>query len=367
MQRCVALTIAGWAGLCLLAAGGCGGGAGTGKGGAPSGVSRLNGAGSSFVKPMMDDWAKAYLAEKGIEVNYQSKGSSTGIEQATNKEIDFGCSDAPLNELQLKSAQQKGGAVLHIPLVMGAVVPVYNLAGVDKPLNFSGPVLADIFRRKIKKWNEEPLKELNPGVMLPDHDIKVVHRADGSGTNYIFTEFLSKVSPEWEKEIKFGTSVKWPAGTVGERGSEGVSKAVKDTPWAISYVELLYAMKIKMGYGNVAPLRRDKDGKPVNGPFIHADLNSVTAAAKSNLKEIPEDLRFSLTNAPGDDAYPISGTVWAICYVNQPPDRAQTITDFLRWITHKGQDRAAALHYARLPPELVERIDKKLGEIKAAR
>jgi phosphate transport system substrate-binding protein len=367
MKRFIALTVIGWAGLALLSATGCGGAGGNGKGGGPGGVTRLNGAGSSFVKPMMDEWAKLYRSEKGIEINYQSKGSSTGIEQMTNKEIDFGCSDAPMNEQQLKSAQAKGGAVVHIPLVMGAVVPVYNLEGVEKPLNFSGPLLADIFRRKITRWNAEPIKELNPGVMLPDRDIKVIHRADGSGTNYIFTEFLSKVSPEWAKEISFGTSVKWPAGTVGERGNEGVSKAVKESPGAVGYVELLYALKIKMPYGAVAALRRDKDGKPVNGKFIHADLPSVTAAAKGALTEIPADLRFSLTNAPGGDAYPISGTVWAICYVNQSPDRAQTLTNFLRWITHEGQAKAADLHYARLPAELVERIDKKLGEIKPAR
>jgi phosphate ABC transporter phosphate-binding protein len=227
--------------------------------------------------------------------------------------------------------------------------------GLEKPLRFSGAVLADIFRRKITRWDDERLKELNPGVMLPAKDIKVVHRSDGSGTNYIFTEFLSKVSPAWEKEIKFGTSVNWPEGTVGERGNEGVSKAVKESPGAIGYVELLYALKIKMAYGAVQNRA---------GQFIHADLPSVTAAAKGALQEIPDDLRFSLTNAAGENAYPISGTVWAIAYVNQPPDKAQPLTHFLRWVTHEGQGRAADLHYARLPQELIQRIDKKLAEIK---
>jgi phosphate ABC transporter phosphate-binding protein len=349
MRRLIALIMPGLAGLSLFAALGespAGGG----------GSTRLNGAGSSFVKPMMDEWARMYRQEKGIEINYQSKGSTTGVEQMTDKAIDFGCSDAPMNSQQLKKAQAKGGKVLHIPLVMGAVVPVYNLPGVDKPLQFSGPVLADIFRRKITRWNDDAIKKLNPGVALPERDIRVVHRSDGSGTNYIFTEFLSKVSPEWQKEIKFGTSVNWPAGTVGERGSEGVSKAVKDSPGAISYVELLYALKIKMGYGAV---------QNAAGKFIHADLNRVTAAARGALKEIPEDLRFSLTNAPGEDAYPISGTVWAVCYVNQPPDRGKTLTNFLRWITHEGQARAADLHYARLPAALIQRIDTKLSEIHA--
>jgi phosphate transport system substrate-binding protein len=306
---------------------------------------------------MMTEWAKAYRATKGVEVNYQSKGSSTGIEQMTNKEIDFGCSDAPMNDQQLKKADEKG-KVIHIPLVMGAVVPVYNLPGIEKPLHFSGPVLADIFHRNITKWNDEAIVKLNPGAMLPNQDIKVVHRADGSGTNYIFTEFLSKVSPAWEKDIKFGTSVNWPAGTVGERGNEGVTKAVKDSPGAIGYVELLFALKNNMGYGAV----QNQAGK-----FIRADLPSVTAAAKGALTQIPEDLRFSLTNAPGEDAYPISGTVWAICYVDQAPDRAQPLREFLQWITHEGQAKAPDLHYARLPAELVQRLDKKLGQFKTGR
>jgi phosphate transport system substrate-binding protein len=345
MQRLLALTVTG---LGLLVAGS--------PSAAGGGTTRLNGAGSSFVKPMMDDWAKTYRNDKGVEVNYQSKGSAAGIELMTNQEIDFGCTDAPMNAQQLQRAEAKGGKVVHIPLVMGAVVPVYNLQGINQPLNFSGPVLADVFRRKITRWNDPALQQLNPGVALPNQDIKVVRRADGSGTNYIFTEFLSKVSPAWQKEISFGTSVNWPAGTVGERGNEGVSKAVKESPGAIGYVELLYALKIKMGYGAV----QNQAGK-----FIHADLASVTAAAKGALKQIPDDLRFSLTNAPGEDAYPISGTVWAVCYVNQPPDRVQGLTNFLRWITHEGQARAGALRYARLPEALIQRVDKKLSEIRA--
>jgi phosphate transport system substrate-binding protein len=347
MRRFLALAVIGLAGLGLLAAG---------SRSTAGGTTRLNGAGSSFVKPMMDDWAKTYRNDKRIEVNYQSKGSAAGIELMTNQEVDFGCTDAPMNPQQLQRAEAKGGKVVHIPLVMGAVVPVYNLQGLNQPLKFSGQALADIFRRKITRWNDVALQKLNPGVALPNLDIKVVRRADGSGTNYIFTEFLSKVSPAWQKEISFGTSVNWPAGTVGERGNEGVSKAVKDSPGAVGYVELLYALKIKMGYGAV----QNQAGK-----FIHADLPSVTAAAKGALQQIPDDLRFSLTNAPGEDAYPISGTVWAVCYVNQPPDRAKVLANFLRWITHEGQDRAASLHYARLPEALIQRVDKKLSEIRA--
>jgi phosphate transport system substrate-binding protein len=343
MKRLLAWTGIGVVGLSVLL-GGCGSG----------GASRLNGAGSSFVKPMMDEWAKLYRKEKNIEVNYQSKGSSTGKEQMTNKEIDFGCSDAPMSDDELKTAEGKGGKVVHIPLVMGAVVPVYNLKGIDKPLQFSGSVLADIFRRQITKWNDEALKKLNPGVMLPDQDIKVVHRADGSGTNYVFTEFLSKVSPTWKKEIKFGTSVNWPEGTFGERGNEGVSKYVQYTPGAIGYVELLYALQIKMPYGSVLN---------AEGKFIHADLKSITAAAQAKVKDIPPDLRFSLTDAPGEDSYPICGTVWAICYVKQPADKAGVLKGFLTWVTHEGQNQAAALDYARLPQELIPRLEAKLNEI----
>jgi phosphate transport system substrate-binding protein len=361
MKRRIALAVTGFAVLSLLVGNGCNSGSsdnkkGSSGAGASADATRLNGAGSSFVKPMMDDWARAYRSEKGIEVNYQSKGSSTGIEQMTEKAIDFGCSDAPMNDHQLQKAESKGGRVVHVPLVMGAVVPVYNLEGQKEPLRFSGPVLADIFRRKITRWDHNAIKKLNPGAMLPARDIKVVHRSDGSGTNYIFTEFLSKVSPEWEKEIKFGTSVNWPEGTVGEKGNEGVSKAVKDSPGAIGYVELLYALKIKMPFGAV----QNREGE-----FILADLKSVTAAAAGSLKTIPDDLRFSLTNAPGKGAYPISGTVWAICYVNQPADKAQPLVNFLRWVTDNGQARAAELHYARLPLELIDRIDKKVSEIKA--
>jgi phosphate transport system substrate-binding protein len=342
MNRLFAFTGIGLAGLALFVAG-CG-----------RSTTRLNGAGSSFVKPMMDEWAKAYRKEKGVEVNYLSKGSSTGIEQMTNKEIDFGCSDAPMNPAQLKAAEDKGGKVIHVPLVMGAVVPVYNLKGIEKPLLFSGPVLADVFRRKITKWNDPALAKLNPGVMLPDQEIKVVHRAEGSGTNYIFTEYLSAVSPEWDKEIHFGTSVNWRAGTFGENGNQGVSKYVQNTPGAIGYVEMLYALQIKMPYGAV----QNADGK-----FIHADLKSVTAAAQGKLKEIPPDLRYSLVNAKGEDAYPISGTVWAICYVKQPANTATAVKAFLSWITHEGQGLAAGLDYARLPAELIPLVEAKLNEI----
>jgi phosphate transport system substrate-binding protein len=347
--------------LCLVTLGLVGVVVWSGCSGSGEGAKRLNGAGSSFVKPLMDEWAKVYHKEKGVEINYQSKGSSTGIEMMTNKSVDYGCTDAPMNDQQIKKAEESGAKPLHIPLAMGAVVPVYNLPGIEKPIRFTGPVLADIFRRKIKKWNDDELKKLNPkdylGADLPGEEIKVVHRSDGSGTNYIFTQYLSEVSPEWKQEIKYGTSVNWPEGTVGERGSEGLSKYVQNTKFSIGYVELLYALKIKMGYGSV----KNKDGE-----YIHADLDSVTEAAKG-LTSIPDDLRYSIVNMPGKKAYPISGTVWAVVYDVQPAGQQQELVAFLRWVTHEGQAKAKELEYAPLPPGIVERIENKLSQIKAAK
>jgi phosphate transport system substrate-binding protein len=226
---------------------GCGGGGG-------GGVPRLNGAGSSFVAPMMDQWSKTYHQDTGVEVNYQSKGSSAGIEQMTDKSVDFGCSDAPMNERELDKARSAGGEVLHIPLVMGAAVPAYNLEGVDD-LRFTGPVLADIYMRKVTKWNDPALTSINPGVKLPDKEIKVVHRSDGSGTTYMWTEYLSKVRPEWEKKLHFGTSVNWPEGTIGEKGTEGVAKNVSSTPGAIGYIEQFYAIKNHIKFGPRSSIR----------------------------------------------------------------------------------------------------------------
>jgi phosphate transport system substrate-binding protein len=319
---------------------------------------RLDGAGSSFAAPMMEQWAKVYNKEKGIEINYQSKGSSAGIEMMTDRSVDFGSTDAPMNPQQLQKASEAGGAVVHIPLLMGAAVPAYNLKQIEQPLRFTGPVLADIFRRKIKKWNDPALVDLNPGVPLPGDDIKVVHRADGSGTTYMWTEYLSKVSPEWKKEIDFGTSVKWPEGTVGEKGTEGVANYLATNPGSIGYIELIYARKNKIPYGSIQ--NREKN-------FVLGSLESVTAAAEGALSDIPDDLRYSITNAPGKESYPVSGTTWAVVYVNQPSDKGQRLVDCLKWMTHQGQDMLKDLDYARLPQPLIERIDKKLSEIKVGK
>jgi phosphate transport system substrate-binding protein len=303
---------------------------------------------------MMDQWSKTYHKDTGVEVNYQSKGSSAGIEQMTDKSVDFGCSDAPMNAHELEKAHAAGGEVLHIPLVMGAAVPAFNLEGVDD-LRFTGPLLADIYIRKVTKWNDPALAAINPGVKLPDKEIKVVHRSDGSGTTYMWTEYLSKVSPEWEKKLHFGTSVNWPEGTLGEKGTEGVAKNVSSTPGAIGYIELFYALKNHIKFGAV---------QNQAGEFVLANLDSVTEAAKAAAPNIPADLRYSLVNMPGKGAYPISGTTWAILYVQQPPEKGKALVEFLRWVTHQGQEMTKDLSYARLPSELVQRIDNKLAEIK---
>jgi phosphate transport system substrate-binding protein len=275
---------------------------------------------------MMSKWAAEYKKAKGIEVNYQSIGSGGGIQQMTAQTFDFGCSDGPMNEEQLKKAVEVNGEVLHIPMVMGAVVPAYNL-GLKETVRFSGPVLADIYLGKIKKWNDPALQALNPGVALPDLDIVVVHRADGSGTTYIWVDYLAKVSTAWKTKVGVGTSVNWPTG-IGQKGNEGVTRQTKQTNGAIGYVELIYALQNKVDYGLV----RNQEGA-----FINASLASITAAASDALKEIPDDLRYSLTNAPGKDSYPISGTSWAVLYVKQAPERGKAVVDFLRWCTHEGQ------------------------------
>jgi phosphate transport system substrate-binding protein len=319
-------------------------------------ATRLNAGGSTFVYPMMSKWADEYKKAKGVEVNYQSIGSGGGIQQMTAKTFDFGCTDGPMNEEQLKKCQDVGAEPLHIPLVMGAVVATYNLDEVKESLRFSGPVLADIFLGNVKKWNDPALKGLNPKVaaQLPDKEIVVIHRSDGSGTSYIWTDYLAKVSPEWKKRVGVATSVDWPAG-VGQKGNEGVAGQVRRSAGSIGYVELIYALQNDMKYGAV---------KNKAGEFVDANLKSVTAAADAALADIPDDLRYSITDAPGKDSYPISGTVWAVVYDKLPADKGQAVVDFLRWVTHEGQEFAEALNYAHLPKGLVERAEKKLDQIK---
>jgi phosphate transport system substrate-binding protein len=298
---------------------------------------------------MMQDWASAYSKAKGVEVNYQAKGSGAGIHMMTDKEVDFGCSDAPLNEEQLEKAKEAGGEVIHIPLCMGGIVPAYNLPGVPD-LVFSGQVLMDIYLGNITHWDDKELKKLNPKAKLPHKEIAVAFRSDSSGSTHILTDYFTKINKEaWTPGVS--TAIKFPTGT-GSKGTAGVAGFVKNNEGAIGYVELIYAIKNEIPYGAVLNQK---------GKAIKADTKSVTAAAAT--AKIPEDLRYSITDPPGEDAYPISGTVWALVYVNQPADKVKPLTDFLTWATHDGQELCEKQHYARLPEGLVKKIEGKLKKI----
>jgi phosphate transport system substrate-binding protein len=331
---------------------GCSGPGNSGGGGSGK---RITGGGSSFVAPMMKKWAGAYRTAQGVEVDYTSSGSGNGVSQMIEKKNDFGCTDAPMNAEQMEKAQKAGGDVIHVPLVMGGVVPFYNLPDVKKPLKFTGPLLADIYLGKVKKWNEDAIKSLNQDVELPDLAITVAHRSDASGTSFIFTDFLSKVSPEWKEKVGASTEPKWPVGP-GAQKSDGVAGIVADTKGAIGYVELIYALGKK---GMAIGLVQNRAGK-----FVEATLESVTAAA-AGLKDVPDDLRFSLTDADGDTAYPIAGTTWMVLYTKQPSDKADKLKAFATWLVHDGQDMNKDLHYARIPPSIVEKAEKLIAKIKA--
>jgi phosphate transport system substrate-binding protein len=313
----------------------------------------LNGAGATGIYPMMSKWAAEYHKLKGVEVNYQSIGSGGGIQQMTARSAEFGCTDAPMSEAQLREAQGTGGEVIHIPLVIGAVVPVYNLEEVKQPLRFSGAVLADIFLGKITKWNDKAIRDLNPDVPLPSKHILVVHRSDGSGNNYLWTEYLAQVSPEWKNRVGVGTSVSWPVG-IGVKGGTSVGGEVRDNRGAIGPVELIYALHNNMDFGLV---------QNREGVFVRADLLSLTAAAHAAVADLPDDLRYSLVDAPGKNSYPICGTVWAILYVDQPEEKRTHLVEFFRWCTHEGQAYAAELYYGKLPESLVKRVDEKLDHL----
>jgi phosphate transport system substrate-binding protein len=314
---------------------------------------KVNGTGSTFIAPLMNKWIGEYRQVKGAEVTYESVGSRLGVERQTAKMFEFACTDAPLTEAQRKKAEQTNGEVVHIPLILGAVVPVYNLEEASGPLTFSGPVLADIYLGKITKWNDPALKELNRDVKLPDQEIVVVHRSDGSGTTFIWTDYLARVSPEFGKKIGVGTSPTWATGE-GKSGNSGVADHVKEKAGSLGYVELGYALQKKTPFGLV----KNGEGVPVK-----ADLEGISSAAEHVLKEIPPDLCFSLADAPGKKSYPICGATWAVLYVKLPEDRKRAVVDFLRWATHDGQEFARELHYAPLPAKLVEALDQKLDQI----
>jgi phosphate transport system substrate-binding protein len=313
----------------------------------------INGAGATFPNPIYTKWFSEYnKLHPEVLINYQSVGSGAGIQQMIRKTVFFGATDGPMTAEQLQSAP---GKILHFPTVLGAVVPVYNVPGVSQELKFSGDLLANIILGKVTKWNDAAIAQLNPGVNLPSTDIAVVHRSDGSGTTYIFVDYLSKVSPEFKKTVGVATSVKWPVG-VGGKGNEGVAGLVSQTPGSIGYVELIYALQTKIAYGTV---------QNMNGKFVKASTESVTAAASSAASKMPADFRVSITNAPGDAVYPISSFTWLLLYENAPDKtQAKTMADFLKWALTDGQKYAPDLGYAPLPKPVVDMEMKALDQIK---
>ena len=314
---------------------------------------QINGAGATFPYPIYSKWFDEYhKARPNVEINYASIGSGGGIKQLTNETVFFGASDGPMTNDQLAAAP---GAVLHLPTVLGGVVPSYNIPGVTATLKFTGPVLAEIYLGKITKWNDPAITKLNPGVSLPGTDIAVVHRSDGSGTTYIWVDYLSKIDPEFKQKVGVATSVNWPVG-IGGKGNEGVAGLVTQTPGAIGYVELIYAIQNKISYGEV----QNHDGR-----FLRASLETVTEAAAGAAKAMPADFRVSITNAPGSNAYPISSFTWMLFYEN-PKDkaRAKVMVDFFKWAITDGQKYCAGLGYAPLPKEVVAEELKALGKIK---
>jgi phosphate transport system substrate-binding protein len=316
---------------------------------------QINGAGATFPYPIYSKWFSEYnKLHPDVEINYQSIGSGGGIRQLQAQTVFFGATDGPMTPEQM---QQAPGKILHFPTVLGAVVPVYNIPNVTAELKFSGPVLADIFLGKITKWNDAGIAKLNPGVTLPGSDITVVHRADGSGTTYIWVDYLSKVSPEFKSKVGVNTSVNWPTG-VGGRGNEGVASIVKQTPGALGYVELIYALQTKQPYGSVQNMA---------GEFAKASVESVTAAAAAAVKQMPPDFRVSITNAPGKGVYPISSFTWILLYEN-PKDKAQAkaMVDFMKWALTDGQKFAPELGYAPLPAEVVKLELAALSKIKTS-
>ncbi len=310
----------------------------------------INGAGATFPYPIYSKWFDEYAkVDPSVRFNYQSIGSGGGQKQILAETVDFGASDGPMSDENLAKAPRK---LLHIPTVAGADVVAYNVPEISS-LKLDGETLANIFLGNIKKWNDPAIAKLNEGVKLPDTDIVVVHRSDGSGTTYIFTDYLSKVSADWKSKVGVNTSVNWPCG-LGAKGNEGVSGQVKQTPGAIGYVELIYAMQNKMPFADL---------KNATGKYVQASTESVTAALAS--AQVPDDFRFSMTNAPGEAAYPISGTTWLLVYEQQKDaTKGKKLVEFLKWAESEGEKFAKDLNYAPLPQELQKRVLKRIDEIK---
>ncbi len=316
----------------------------------------INGAGASFPYPMYSKWFDEYRKNNpSVEINYQSIGSGGGIKQVTEGTVDFGASDGPMNDEQLKAFQEKHGfGILHFPTVLGAVVPTYNIPGVTGALNFTPDALAGIFLGKITKWNDPAIAGANKGVNLPAAEIVVVRRSEGSGTTYIWTDYLSKVSEEWKTKVGKGASVNWPVG-LGGKGSEGVTGQIKNTPNSIGYVELIYALSNNIPYGSV---------KNSSGNFVKADLTSVSAAAAGAAKTMPDDFRVSITDAPGKNAYPISSFTWLLIPEKfSDAAKRDAIKGFVKWMLKDGQNYTEQLSYAKLPKEVVAKEEKALAKV----
>jgi phosphate transport system substrate-binding protein len=312
----------------------------------------ITGAGATFPTPIYSKWFDQYHRMfPQIQINYQSIGSGGGIRQVAEGTVDFGATDGPMTDEQLKQAKTK---ILHFPTVLGAVVPTYNIPGITQEINFTPEALAGIFLGKITKWNDPELKNANAGVNLPDKNIVVIHRSDGSGTTYVWVDYLAKISSDWKSKVGVNTSVNWPTG-LGGKGNEGVTGLVKQTPNSLGYVELIYAIQNKMPYGKV---------RNSTGALVKADLASVTAAAAAVVKTIPADFRVSITNSPGKDAYPISSFTWLLIPSKiQDQTKKKVIKEFLQWMLTDGQNMVEALSYAKLPKEVVAMEQKALASI----
>jgi len=309
----------------------------------------MTGAGATFPYPMYSKWFDEYAkVDPAVRFNYQSIGSGGGQKQIIAQTVDFGASDGPMSDANLAKAP---GKILHIPTVAGAVVMTYNLPG-NPAIKLDGPTIANIFLGTITKWNDPAIAGQNPGVQLPDSDIIVVHRSDGSGTTYIFTDYLGKVSPTWKSSVGSNTAVRWPAG-LGAKGNEGVSGQIEQTPGSFGYVELIYAAQNKLPIAQI---------KNAAGNYVSPTTDSVTAALAS--AQVPDDFRFSMTNAPGATSYPISGVTWLLVYhKQQDAEKGKKMVEFLQWALTKGEDMAAPLDYAPLPQALRDRVLKRISEI----
>jgi phosphate transport system substrate-binding protein len=310
----------------------------------------INGAGSTFIYPAITKWFDEYSkTNPDFQFNYQAIGSGGGIKQITAKTVDFGATDGPMTMDQMTQAP---GRIYHIPMVMGAVAVAYNLPGVDKGLKLTPDILSGIYLGKITQWNDPKITEQNPGVNLPNSAITVVHRSDGSGTSFIFTDYLSSISGEWKGKVGKGTSVNWPVG-LGGKGNAGVSGLLKQSPGSIGYVELAYALENNLTYANL----QNKSGN-----FVEPTIDSTSKAAEG--ADIPADFRFSIVNSPNPEAYPIAGTTWILIYKQMDSVKGKAIVDFIRWAITDGQKLTAAMDYAPLPASLVDLIQKKLDQVK---